>query len=387
MNDEFRSLFPLTSDVVYLDSAATSLTPTSVLEEMNDYYNKYCANIDRGVHHLSKLASHRYGDTHKKIGELIGCSGKEVVLTKNTTEAINQVAFGLDWSKNDHVITTVMEHHSNFVPWLRLREKGVKVDVIGIKNGQIDLNELKNKITSETRLIAICHASNVLGTINPVIEIGKICRENDILYLVDGAQSTPHLPIDVQKIGCDFYSFSGHKMLGPTGIGALYCKQKHQEKLKPLMVGGGNVSNVTKTGYTLKKGYHRLEAGTPNIAGAIGLTKAIQILNEIGLKNIRKHEEKLNKTLIDELRNLDGLNILNPDIDRTGVISFTIKGKDPHKIALQLDQKNIIVRSGNHCSQPLVEHYNYDKVIRTSHYIYNTQKEIKTLCKELKKLI
>ncbi|OUJ18754.1 Selenocysteine lyase/Cysteine desulfurase CsdA [Methanonatronarchaeum thermophilum] len=387
MNINVRDKFPLTERVVYLDNAATSLTPTPVLQEMNGYYNEYCANVDRGVHHLSKLASHRYKDAHKKIGEFIGCNENEVVLTKNTTEAINQVACGLDWSKGDHVITTVMEHHSNFVPWLRLKEKGVEVDIVGIKNGAVDINEVREKIKSKTRLIAVCHASNVLGTINPIEEIGEICRENDIYYLVDGAQSTPHIPIDVAKYNCDFFCFSGHKMLGPTGIGVLYCKQQHLDKIKPLLVGGGNVSNVTEKTFDLKKGHKGIESGTPHIAGAIGLTKAIEILNKIGLKKIQKHEQKLNKILIEELAEINSIDILYPDIDRTGVISFNIEGQDPHQTAIHLDQKNIIVRSGNHCSQPLVEHHNYNKILRTSNYLYNTEQEIKKLTQTIKKTI
>ncbi len=386
MNGEIKKQFPLTKDIVYLDNAATSLTPQPVITEMNGYYQNYCANIDRGVHHLSKIASHKYRDAHKKTGELINCRPENIVFTKNTTEAINMVAGGLTLKEGDHVITSIMEHHSNLIPWLRLQKKGIELDIIGMKDGVIDIEELKNKININTKLVSICHASNVLGTINPVRQVGEICSDHNTQYLVDGAQSTPHLPINIEEIGCDYLAFSGHKMLGPTGIGVLACKPNQLQKLSPTAIGGGNVENVTKNTYTLKTDYHGYEGGTPNIAGAIGLAKAIEILQEIGPRKIQKHEEKQNKTLTTKLRQIKDLEILYPDKNRTGVISFKIKNKDPHRIAVHLDQNNIIVRSGNHCSQPLIEKHGYKKVVRASHYIYNTKNDIKKLTSQLQKI-
>jgi cysteine desulfurase/selenocysteine lyase len=383
MDEKIRADFPILNDIIYLDSAATSLTPEPVLEAVLSYYREYNANVGRSVHRLSQFATQKYHNAHRKVAEFIGANQGQVIFTKNTTEATNMVAYGLQWEKGDEVVTTLLEHHSNFLPWLRLREKGVTLKIVAPnKEGLFDLADFEQAIGARTRLVAVTHVSNVLGTISPVKEIAAICKAkgNDTLFLVDGAQSAPHIPLNVEALGCDFFAFSGHKMLGPTGTGVLWMKD--QNGLEPTLFGGGMIESVSQDEYTLAEGYERFEAGTPHIAGGIGLGRAVDYLNDLGMERIRDYEERLAKRLLDGLLNIDKVQVYgttNPN-ERLGVVSFTINGVHPHELAVMLDEAaDIMVRSGHHCCMPLMTYLGLkDGTVRVSLYLYNTKEEVET---------
>jgi cysteine desulfurase/selenocysteine lyase len=299
------------------------------------------------------------------------------------------VAQGLSWNHNDRVITTILEHHSNLLPWRNLNEHGVGVDVIGITADYfLDLFALEQSISDATRLVAVTHASNVLGVISPIEKIAEICHDHGALLLVDGAQTVPHMPMDVNQLGCDFFAFSGHKMLGPTGTGVLWMKE---ELIKPMMLGGGMVETVTKDGYTTAEGYQKYEAGTPNIGGGIGLGVAVDYLAGIGMEEIRRHEDLLTTRLIEGLKKIDRVRVYAPRRreSRIGVVSFTIDGIHPHEVAQQLDESaDIMVRSGHHCCQPLMEHLGLpDGTVRASLALYNTGQEIDLLIAAVEEIV
>ena len=385
MNERIRADFPIVNDIIYLDSAATSLTPEPVLEAVLSYYREYNANVGRGVHRVSQLATQKYQNAHRKVAGFIGAKEGEVIFTKNTTEAINMVAYGLKWSKGDEIVTTLLEHHSNFLPWLRLREQGVRVKIVEPnKQGIFELSDFEHAIDDRTRLVAVTQVSNVLGTISPIKEIAAICKEqgngNGALFLVDGAQAAPHIPINVKELGCDFLAFSGHKMLGPTGTGILWVKDSRV--LEPTLFGGGMIESVSKDDYTLAGGYERFEAGTPHIAGGIGLGRAVDYLNEVGMEAMRSYEERLAKRLLDGLQGIEKLRVYgstNPN-ERIGVVSFNIEGVHPHDVALMLDEtSDIMVRSGHHCCMPLMDYLGLKEgTVRASVYLYNTEAEVDT---------
>ena len=378
---EVRKDFPILGDIIYLDNAATSFSPEPVIAAMTEFEHTYRANVGRGVHRLTRIASQRYWHAHEKVAGFIG--GKEgiTVFTKNTTEAINMVAAGLPWSAGDRVVTTILEHHSNLLPWRNLKKQGVEIDVIGINaDYSLDLEALKKAITPSTRLVAVTHASNVLGVVTPVQEIARICHEHGTLILVDGAQSVPHMPVDISRIGCDFFACSGHKMLGPTGTGVLWMKEPC---LEPFILGGGMVEAVTESGYTAAEGFQKYEAGTPNISGGIGLGTAVDYLAGLGMENIRNHEEHLTDRLISGLGKVKGVHVYAPEktAGRIGVVSFTVDNFHPHEVAQQLDESaEILVRSGHHCCQPLMERLGLpDGTVRASLGLYNTEEEIDML--------
>ncbi|MHC1623717.1 MAG: aminotransferase class V-fold PLP-dependent enzyme [Candidatus Methanospirareceae archaeon] len=384
MNERIRADFPIVNDIIYMDSAATSLTPEPVLEAVLSYYREYNANVGRGVYRLSQLVTQKYKGAHSKVAEFIGAREGEVIFTKNTTEAINMVAYGLKWSKGDEIVTTVLEHHSNFLPWLRLKEQGVHLKIVEPgKTGIFDLGDFEHALSDRTRLVAVTHVSNVLGTISPIKEIVAICKEKggeDTLLLVDAAQSAPHIPIDVEELGCDFLAFSGHKMLGPTGTGVLWAKAPNE--LEPTLFGGGMIESVSRDGYTLASGYERFEAGTPHIAGGIGLGRAVDYLNGVGMGKIRTHEGRLAKRLLEGLKGIEKVHVYGSTNlnERIGVVSFTINGLHPHDIALMLDEaSDIMVRSGHHCCMPLMEYLGLKEgTVRASVYLYNTEEEVDT---------
>ncbi|HUV80401.1 MAG TPA: cysteine desulfurase [Candidatus Bathyarchaeia archaeon] len=381
MNERIRADFPILEDIIYMDSAATSLTPEPVLEAVLSYYREYNANVGRGVHRLSQVASQKYQNAHRKVAEFIGAKEGEVIFTKNTTEATNMVAYGLRWTKSDEIVTTLLEHHSNFLPWLRLKEKGVSLKIVKPdKAGVFDLADFEHAIGARTRLVAVTQVSNVLGTISPIKEMAAICKENNTLFLVDGAQSVPHIPINVEELGCDFFAFSGHKMLGPTGTGVLWMRDP--DGLEPTFFGGGMIETVSRDDYTLAGGYERFEAGTPHISGGIGLGRAVDYLNEVGMERIRVHEERLAKILLEGLRDIEKVQVYGSTnlSERIGVVSFTINGLHPHEIALMLDEaSDILVRSGNHCCMPLMHYLGLeDGTVRASLYLYNTEEEVDT---------
>ncbi|MDD3916146.1 MAG: cysteine desulfurase [Synergistaceae bacterium] len=376
-----RKDFSLLRDVVYLDSAAISLAPTQVTEATMEYYREYNANVKRGVHRLSQMASQKYKNAHRKIARFINADEDEIALTKNTTESINMVAAGLSWKEGDRVISTISEHHSNFLPWKRLERFGVEVDLLAPRqDGAFDLGQLEALIGPRTRLLAMTHISSVLGTVSPIEEAGRICAEKNVLFLVDGAQSVPHVPVDVRKLGCDFLCFSGHKMLGPTGTGVLWMRKKFLSVLEPLLYGGGMIRDVAVDGFELIAGYERFEGGTPNIAGFLGLGRAVDYLTEIGMDAVQARETVLTERMLDGLTGIDGVEIYGTtDVRRRiGVVSFNISGKNPHDVALMLDQAgDVMVRSGHHCCMPLMKHLGLaDGAVRASLALYTSEEDV-----------
>ncbi len=386
--NEIRKDFPILGDIIYLDNAATSFSPEPVIEAIVEFEHHYRANVGRGVHRFTQISSQRYWHAHDKVAQFIGGDDGVTVFTKNTTEAINMVAQGLVWKTGDRVITTILEHHSNLLPWRNLTRQGVGIDVIGINaDYSLDLDAMKQAITPATRLITVSHASNVIGVVTPVPQIAEICHEKGILLLVDGAQSVPHMPVDVARLGCDFFACSGHKMLGPTGTGVLWMKEP---VLEPLIFGGGMVETVTSTSFKTAEGYQKYEAGTPNIAGGIGLGVAAEYLQKIGMENIQHYEEALTKRLINGLAKNKHVHVYAPQlpVPRIGVVSFTVDGMHPHEVAHQLDETaDIMVRSGHHCCQPLTDHLGLPEgTVRASLALYNTEHEIDMLLATLEEL-
>ena len=375
------------SGVIYLDNAATSLTPEPVVQKTLEYYREYRANVERGIHRLSQKASEEYNKARSKIAKLINARREsEVVFTKNTTESINLVANGMGWRKGDKIVTTLMEHHSNLIPWQRLnQQRGIDLEVIRpSREGALDLSDFESAIDDRTRLVALTHVSNVLGSIAPIEEVARIAHSHGSLLLVDGAQSVPHATVDVNRIGCDFLAFSGHKMLGPTGIGVLYMREELEGEIQPHSIGGGGIKDVTQERYDLAESPGRFESGTPPIAEAIGLGEAAEYLRRRGLEDIAAHERELANRINKELQALDRVEVYgptNPD-SRTGIVSFNIAQVNPHDVALALDiSGNIMVRSGYHCCMPLLKDVLglREGTVRASVYLYNTVQEVEKL--------
>jgi len=385
---KLRKDFPiLESGIVYLDNAASSLTPEPVLMKMMEFYREYRANVERGIHRLSQRASGEYEAAHGKVAEFIHAKSEaEVVMTRNTTEGINLVANGIDWRKGDRVVTTLLEHHSNFIVWLRLRKRfGVEVDIVRPSSeGILDVNTFEKAITDKTRLVAITHVSNVLGTVTPIQEVAEITHRHGARILVDGAQSVPHIPIDVRNLDCDFLAFSGHKMLAPTGIGCLYIREEYLNETEPLTIGGGTIEEVDEEHYTLAPSPRRFEAGTPAIAEAIGLGAAVEYLEGVGLEATAEHEKRLATRIFQGLETIKGVKVYGPtDFSlRTGIVSFNVGELNPHDVALALDVSgSVMVRSGFHCAMPLVKEVLGARggCVRASTYLYNTMEEVDRL--------
>jgi len=394
--EEIRKEFPiLDSGIIYLDSAATSLTPEPVLNAIQGYYRNYNANVGRGVHRLTQIASQKYEDAHMQVAKFIGAKPQEIIFTKNTTEGINMVASGIGLKKGDKVVFSLLEHHSNLLPWIRAKNKlGVELEVVKPNvipedrdktKCMLEISDFDEVIDERTKIVAITHVSNALGVMLPVKEISRLCRENNSLLLVDAAQSVPHIPLDVKEIGCDFLAFSGHKMLGPTGIGGLVVKEELMKEIEPLTVGGGAVEDASFVDYSLIGTYERFESGTPNIAGAIGLSAAVGYLERIGMEKVKAQEEKLGTQLIEGLREIEQIEIYGGGSEafelgrRIGTVSFNVKGMNPNDVALRLDREAaIIVRSGHHCCIPLMKYLGLDAegTVRASVYLYNTEEEV-----------
>ena len=380
--------------IIYFDNAAMTQKPVQVLDAITNYYKEHCANVHRGVHRLSQEASVLYEEAHKKIGKFVNARFEETVFTRNTTESLNLIyyAYALrNLKKGDRVLATMMEHHSNYVPLLELKRiLGIELDTIGInEDGTLKMEEYEKKINKKTKMVAVVHVSNVLGTINKVKEIGRMARENNCLFIVDAAQSVPHMPVDFKKINADFLCFSGYKMLGPTGIGALIGKREILEEMSPFLYGGDMIQEVHKDSWKPNKLPWKFEAGTPNIAGGIGLGAAVDYLKKIGMEKIRKHEIELVKYTLEKLSGVknikiyDNLNIEN----KGGVISLNLGKLKCHETAGLLDSMdNVMCRSGMLCAQPLVESLNQDGVTRISFYIYNTKQEIDIFIESFKKI-
>lgn len=372
--------------IVYLDSTATSLKPRPVIDKENEYYTQYTANVFRGIYTTSEEATAAYENARVLTASFIGAATpEEVVFTRNTSESINLAAYSYmlnSFQPGDRVVTTIMEHHSNFVPWQQLgRKRGIMVDIWGVTpDGLLDMAALEKLITPKTKLLAVTAASNVLGTITPITEIVRVVKRLNphCLVLVDAAQAVPHMPVNVQEWDADFVAFSSHKMLGPTGIGVLWAKRELLEEMTPFNYGGDMISEVHVDRTVFKAPPHKFEAGTPHIAGVIGFGKAVEYLSALGMENIRAHERDLVSYAIKQFHAVAGLEFLgpkNPDI-RGGVFACTLKNAHPHDIAQLLNETNVFIRAGNHCAMPLHEHFGVVSTARASFYVYTTREDI-----------
>lgn len=374
-----------------MDSAASSLTPEPVVQKMVEYYHNYRANVDRGIHRLSQKASEEYEMAHDKVARFINAkSDGEIILTRNTTEGTNLVANGLDWKRGDKIVTSLIEHHSDYIIWLRLKKRfGVEVEVVRPnEEGLFNVEDFESAIDDRTRLVALTRASNVLGVITPVREVARIAHDHGARLLVDGAQGVPHLKTDVQQLDCDYLAFSGHKMLGPTGIGALYMKEECVEETEPLNIGGGSIEDVGLDYYKLKQSPNRFEAGTPAIAEAIGLGAAVDYIQSVGMEDMVQHEEALTGEMYAGLTEIPGLVVYGPrdPTKRVGICAFNLGKVHPHDLALMLDvTSNIMIRSGHHCALPLAKELisSSQGTARASLYLYNTRGEVDRLVSTL----
>lgn len=377
--------------LVYLDNAATSQIPKFVEEKVRDFNEKERANVHRGVHALGLRATNQYESSRQKVANFIGANNaKEVIFTSGCTDSLNLVAdsFGeQNIQAGDEILVSIMEHHSNLLPWQQLaKRKQAKLNFIEINSdGLLDIKNLKSKINSKTKIVALTHVSNVLGTINPIKELTDLAHEKGAIVVVDGAQAVGHFPIDVAELNVDFYAFSGHKMFAPTGIGVLYGKKDLLDKMQPYRLGGEMIANVTREGATWAEVPYKFEAGTPNIAGAIGLGAAIDYLQSLDFELIQKHEQELTSYALEKLKNVSGLTIYGPQKSngRIGVISFNLKNIHPHDLATALDLNGIEVRAGHHCAQPLMASLDTESTVRASLSIYNTKDDIDKLVSSL----
>jgi cysteine desulfurase/selenocysteine lyase len=391
---DIRSQFPILDQqvngrpLVYLDSAATSQKPIRVIETLERYYKEYNSNVHRGVHTLGTRATDGYEGARDKVRKFINASStEEIIFTRGTTTALNTVAtsYARETLKSgDEIVITYMEHHSNIIPWQQVAKKtGAILKYLPLQeDGSISLEEAKKTITSDTKIVSIMHVSNVLGTINPIKELAEIAHQQGAIIVVDGAQSTPHMKIDVQDLNCDFFAFSAHKMCGPTGIGVLYGKKHLLESMEPVEFGGEMIDFVELQDSTWKELPWKFEAGTPIIAGAIGLGAAIDFLEEIGLDNIHAHDKKMAQYASEQMATIEGIKIFGPK-DRTGLVTFTIDDVHPHDVATVLDADGIAVRAGHHCAQPLMKWLKVSATARASFYLYNSEDEIDELVKGL----
>lgn len=394
-----KSQFPIAKEkinghpLIYLDSAATSLTPTCVQEEMMKFYNEYNANVHRSSSTLAKKATEVFEQARITVANFIGAQSEEILFTRNTTEGINLIARILTEKLDvgDEIILSIAEHHSNLVVWQQLaKKKGAIVKFIHVDaDGALDMQHAKDIIGEKTKILAITHASNVLGILNPINELARLAHDNDALIIVDGAQTVGHLPVHVKDLEIDFLAFSGHKMCGPTGIGVVYGDKELLEALPPFFYGGEMIDTVTKEESTWNTLPWKFEAGTPNIAGAIGLAKAMDYLNEQNLHNIHKTISKLTSYTIQELEKIPGVTIYGKAENdlKLGVISLSIDGLHTLDLAALLDNYGIQVREGNHCAQPLMNYFKVKGLLRISLYIYNTQEDIDFFIKTLKQII
>ncbi len=397
--DQVRALFPILGRsvggrrLVYLDNAATTQKPLPVLQALTDFYEKHYSNVHRGIHALAEEATAMFEEARRKVARFVNApSERGVVFTRNCTEAINLVAQA--WGRaslreGDEVLLTLMEHHSNIVPWqLVAASTGARLRYAGIDGeGRLDLEDLASKLSARTRMVSLTHVSNVLGTVNPVAEVVRMAREVGALVLVDGAQAVAHLATDFQALGCDFYTFSGHKMFGPSGIGVLVARPELLEEMPPFLGGGEMISDVWLEGATWNEIPWKFEAGTPAIAEAVALGAAVDFLQGIGLERIAAHEEALIAAALSGLEEMEGVRVYGPRSvrDRTAVLSFNIEGVHPHDTGTLLDQEGIAVRAGHHCAKPLMRHLGVPATARASFAIYNTMEDVEDLVRAVEK--
>ena len=394
---KIRNDFPILHQIIngkpliYLDNAATSQKPKNVIDAIETYYREYNSNIHRGVHTLSENATETYESSRLKIKNFINAnSTKEIVFVRGATEAINLVAQSLgrdSLNENDEIIITELEHHSNIVPWQLLSQQtGAKLKFIPINNkGELIEEEYKKLLNKKTRIVAVGHISNALGTINPIETIITMAHEYDAKVLIDGAQAAPHTLIDVKKLDCDFYVFSGHKLFGPTGVGVLYGKKDLLEKMPPYQGGGDMIKMVSMKETQYNDLPYKFEAGTPNIAGVIGLGAAIDYVNKIGLENISQYENELLNYANQQTSEITGLKFIGTARQKTSILSFTLDGIHPHDVGTILNSEGIAIRTGHHCAMPVMEYFKIPATSRASFTFYNTHEEIDALIKAIEK--
>ena len=393
--EKIRKDFPILDQIVndeplvYLDNAATTQKPKAVLEAVNRYYQEDNANVHRGVHTLAERATASYEAARETVRRFINASStKEVLFTRGTTTGLNWVGRFAEeiLEEGDEVLISIMEHHSNILPWQEAcRKTGAKLVYAYLKDGGLDLEDFRKKLTDRTKFVSIAHASNVLGVINPVQEIAQLAHEKGAIVVVDGAQSVPHMKIDVQKLDADFFVFSGHKMAGHTAIGVLYGKEHYLNQMSPVEFGGEMIDLVYEQSATWKELPWKFEAGTPNMAGAIGLAAAIDYLEAIGMDAIERHEQDLIAYVFPKLQAIEGLKIYGSQdlAKRSGVISFNLGDLHPHDLATALDYEGVAVRAGHHCAQPLIQYLEVPATARASFYLYNTKEDCDKLVEAL----
>ena len=392
--DAIRRDFPILDQevdgkpLVYLDNAASSQRPRQVIDAIARYYLRDHANVHRGVHELARRATEAYENSRVRVAAWVNAAdASEIVWTRGTSEALNLVAFSLGQARvghGDEIVISEMEHHSNLVPWQLLAARtGARFRYVGLTDdGHLDLDHLAALLGARTKVVSLPHVSNALGTINPAREIGTLVRERtDAVYILDGAQGAPHLPLDLPALGCDFYAFSSHKMCGPTGVGALWGRRALLEEMPPYQGGGEMIERVSRESSTWAEVPHKFEAGTPNIAGAVGMAAAVEYLESVGLEAIHEHEMSLTRTAMQLLADVDGLRILGPlrPEERAGVIPFVIDGTSAQDLATILDAQGIAVRAGHHCAQLVVDRYGLSATTRASFYLYNSTEEVHRL--------
>ncbi len=399
-HENIKADFPILGEtidghgLVYLDNAATTQKPRAVINALIEYYRKYNANVHRGLHYLAEKATEAYEHTREHVAQFIGgVDPHEVIFTRSTTEAINLLSYTwgeMNLKAGDEVVITEMEHHANLVPWVVLtQKKGAVLKRIPITLcGHLDLSHIEDIITEKTKLLALTHMSNVLGTITPVTELAELSRQRGALVLADGAQAAPHLPVDVQSLGVDFYAFSAHKMLGPTGVGVLWGRREILEEMPPFNMGGEMIREVRFDRITWADLPHKFEAGTPNIADVVAFDAALHYLEGLGMDNVRQHETNLIRYAMEGLAEIEGIEIQGPQeyTQRGGAISFTDRDVHPHDIATFLDSKGIAIRAGHHCAQPLMRVMGKIATARASLYIYNDRSDIDALVEALREM-
>ena len=394
VREEFPALKQLVhgKPLVYLDNAATTQKPQLVIDAITRFYQEDCSNIHRGVHLLSERATKAYEDVRLAVQQFINAADPaEVIFVRGTTEAINLVAHSYGRTHvqaGDVVLISAMEHHSNIVPWQILcEERGARLRVVPMNGrGELLLDEYEKLLTPRTKLVAVSHVSNALGTVNPVRQIIAMAHEHSIPVLVDGAQAVPHLQVDVQELDCDFYAFSGHKMYGPTGVGVLYGKKRLLEAMPPYQGGGDMISSVTFEKTTYNRLPFKFEAGTPNIAGVIGLGAAIEYLGRIALERVAVHEHYLLAYATERISSLPGVRLIGTAQEKAAVLSFVLEGVHPHDIGTVLDQEGIAVRTGHHCAQPVMQFFGVPATTRASFALYNTEEEVDALMRGICKV-
>ena len=378
--------------LIYFDNAATSQKPLKVINAISEYYLQENSNIHRGAHYLSNQATEKYEKSREAVRRLINAeSTEEIILTKGTTESINLVASCLSQSlfkQGDEILISGLEHHANIVPWQIAAEKtGAFIKVIPVlDSGELDMDAFKNLLNPKTKLLALSHISNALGTINPVEEMIALAKEKGALVLIDGAQSAPHMLVDVQALDCDFFCFSAHKIYGPTGIGVLYGKKAQLEKMPPYQSGGEMIKEVTFKGTTFNDLPYKFEAGTPNIAGGIGLLAAIEFIEEVGIDYIARREAELLAYATKKLKELEGIQFVGEAKEKAAVISFLVDGIHPSDLGSVLDKLGIAVRTGHHCAQPIMDRFEIPGTVRASFAIYNTENEIDMFTEGIEKV-